>query len=450
MDTLWHDILPRIVLETWLITARMAPFLLLGFLVAGWLSVFIDPAWLQRHLGGRGFAPVAKAALLGVPLPLCSCGVLPVGASLRQHGASRAATTAFLLSTPQTGVDSILVTWTMLGPFFAIFRPVAALLTGLLGGVAVQVLAKEPPAPATTRNSGAGGTAGPNGIAAPASCSAAAAGAERPRGFGAKVAAAAAYGLVTLPRDIGRALLVGLILAGLLGALVPPDYLQGYLGRGLPAILVMVAIGIPLYVCATGSVPLAASFIAMGVTPGAALAFLIAGPATNIAAVATLTRVLGRRVTVIFLATVAVSAVGGGMLLDWLLPKAALALPFLGGGAHHHVRIGWWEHVGGVLLVGVMTMTWWTGRRTGVTVGAAPDGAAYPDGASERLEFAIEGMTCSHCSGSVHRTVMEIAGVVSCQVLLSEGRAVVFGSGLRPEVIVAAVAGLGFSARLLA
>ncbi|NCQ35246.1 permease, partial [bacterium] len=137
------EILQDIVTQTWLITAQMAPYLLLGFLMAGLLSVFISPAWLERHLGGRGPGPVIKAALLGIPLPLCSCGVLPVGASLRQHGAGRSATTAFLLSTPQTGVDSILVTWTMLGPFFALFRPLAALVTGLAGGGAVQVLAPD-------------------------------------------------------------------------------------------------------------------------------------------------------------------------------------------------------------------------------------------------------------------------------------------------------------------
>ena len=121
----------------------MGLWLLFGFLVAGLLSVFVSPVWLQRYLGGSGFGPIARASLFGVPLPLCSCGVIPVAASLKQHGASRPATTAFLLSTPQTGVDSILVTWTLLGPLMAVFRPIAALATGLLGGAAVQAL--DPP-----------------------------------------------------------------------------------------------------------------------------------------------------------------------------------------------------------------------------------------------------------------------------------------------------------------
>ena len=128
------ELITHIIIETWLVTARMAAWLILGFAVAGLLSVFISPVWLERHLGGRGLGPVWKASLFGVPLPLCSCGVIPVAASLRQHGAGRPATTAFLLSTPLTGVVSILVTWTLLGALFAVLRRVAALLRGLLGG----------------------------------------------------------------------------------------------------------------------------------------------------------------------------------------------------------------------------------------------------------------------------------------------------------------------------
>ena len=141
-------LLLHVARETWLVAAQMSPWLLLGFLVAGALSTVIAPAWLERHLGGRGAGPVFKAAALGVPLPLCSCGVIPVAASLRSHGASRGATTAFLLSTPQTGVDSILITYTMLGPVFAVFRPVVALVTGLVGGGLVEAFVPEEARPA--------------------------------------------------------------------------------------------------------------------------------------------------------------------------------------------------------------------------------------------------------------------------------------------------------------
>ena len=331
-----------IIREVWLVTARMSAFLLLGFLVAGLLSVFISPAWLHRHLGSRGGQSVFKASLFGVPLPLCSCGVIPVSASLRRHGASKAATTSFLLSTPQTGVDSIMVTWTLLGPLFAVFRPLIALATGFVGGWLVQVF---------DRTDGRRGSPAPPAageVPLPASL------------FG-KVKQALDYGLITLPGDIGRALLVGVAIAGLLGALVPADYLAGYLGAGPWSIALLMIAGIPLYVCATASVPLAAGFIFLGATPGAALAFLIAGPATNAATVTTVLRVLGRRTALIYLLTIALSAFGSGLLLDWLGPRAA-AIPLFAGHEHHHQPVGVFDHLSGLALVVVMTLSWWRSR----------------------------------------------------------------------------------------
>lgn len=419
------DLITTVAWETWIITARMAPYLLLGFLVAGALSVFISPVWLERHLGGRGMGPVVRAALFGIPLPLCSCGVVPVGASLRQHGASRAATTAFLLSTPQTGVDSILVTWTMLGPFFAVFRPFAALVTGLLGGAAVQLLAPDEHRLADR----------PNGKAI-----------AQPSGLVARLAAALRYGLTTLPADIGRALLIGLVIAGVLGAVIPADFLDGFLGRGALSILLMMIVGIPIYVCATASVPVAAGFIFLGASPGAALAFLIAGPATNAATLTAIARILGRRAAVIFLLTVAVSAFGGGLLLDFLLPRAGDWLPLFSGAGHHHERVAWWEHLAGLGLVLVMTQSWWRTRRQAACCGGEC-GTGGQEGAPLRdLEFTVTGMNCSHCSGSVKRALEELAGVTACGVELDTGRAWVRGPAVETSAVVAAIEGLGYGA----
>ena len=427
------EMITHIIIETWMVTTRMAAWLLLGFVVAGLLSVFISPAWLERHLGGRGMGPVFKASLFGVPLPLCSCGVIPVAASLRQHGASRSATTAFLLSTPQTGVDSILVTWTMLGPLFAIFRPVAALLTGLLGGGLVQTF--DPDSHQTSPNGRGLAGAGSRDVI-------------RPQGLGPKMMAALDYGFVTLPGDIGRALLIGLVIAGILGAVVPPDFLAGFLGSGALSIALMMIVGIPIYVCATASVPLAASFIFLGASPGAALAFLIAGPATNAATLTTISRVLGRRTAAIYLGTVAVSAFGGGLLLDWLLPLAAAAVPLFSGMGHQHETVGWFDHAAGAALVLVMTFSWWLSRRRDHACGCDENQDCSPVEDSEVLEFAVEGMSCSHCTGSVQRGVSEMEGVTACQVFLDGGRAVVRGSGLQPEAVSAVIEGLGFKARL--
>jgi uncharacterized protein len=416
----------------WEVTAEMSAFLLLGFLVAGLLSVFIDPQWLEKHLGGRGLGPVLRASLFGVPLPLCSCGVIPVAASLRSHGASKAATTAFLLSTPQTGVDSIMITYTMLGPAFAIFRPVMALLTGILGGSMVQALDAQ-----NVQSTPSFPMAASSDEHTP----------EKVKGFLPRLKAALDYGSVTLPGDIGKALLIGVIIAGILSALIPDNFLAQYLGRGPLSIALMMVVGIPLYVCATASVPLAVGFIMIGASPGAALAFLIAGPATNAATITTIGRVLGRKTTVIYLLTVAISAFGGGLLLDWLVSWAQTAMPVLTMQIHQHGQLGWFDHLSGVVLVLIMTRAWFLARSRGCGCDEE-DGACGLDAEADHTELEISGMNCSHCSGSVERALGELSGVESVQVYLDDGRAVVQGSGVDADAMITAVVGLGFKARL--
>ena len=282
----------------WSTLCDMAPYLLFGFLMAGVLSAVISQELIERHLGGRGIMSILKASLFGVPLPLCSCSVIPVATSLRKHGASEGATTAFLLSTPQTGVDSILATFSLLGPIFAVFRPFAAFVTGILGGTVVEA----------TASSNADTAEIPKCI--DECCS---------HGNGkSKLARMLRYGFVTLPKEIAGPLIVGLVVAGVISALVPSDFFADKLGKGIVAMLVMMALGIPVYVCATASIPVAAALMLKGITPGAALVFLMTGPATNAAAIATLWKVLGKRTTIIYLAVVALTALGAGLCLDLL------------------------------------------------------------------------------------------------------------------------------------
>lgn len=427
-------LLSHVARETWLVAAQMSPWLLLGFLVAGALSTVISPAWLERHLGGRGRGPVFKAAALGVPLPLCSCGVIPVAASLRSHGASRGATTAFLLSTPQTGIDSILITYTMLGPVFAVMRPLVALLTGLVGGGLVEAFVPEEQRPAAPKPAPAAmvfAMATPAPAAAPA----------RPT-LAARLRELLTYGLVTLPADLWRALLIGVVLAGVISAVVPADFVARYVGPGPLSVLLMMAVGIPLYVCATASVPLAAGFIFMGLSPGAALAFLIAGPGTNAATLTTIGRVLGRRSLAIFLATVACSAFGAGLLLDALMPWLGRAVPSLAPPAHCHGEVSWFSHVSAGALVLVMANAWWRTRR------AARAGSTAGKGAPGRTRrFVVEGMHCSHCVQSVTRGVRELDGVDDCVVDLQAGSATVTGRAVDAAKVVAAIEALGFRGR---
>ena len=361
------DFVAGIVTGSWLVLGQMAPYLLFGFLAAGALSVLISPDWVERHLGRAGLGAVLKASLFGVPLPLCSCSVIPVSVSIRRHGASRAATTAFLLSTPQTGVDSIAVTYALLGPIFAIFRPLAALLTGLVGGGLVQLLGE---------SEGVRGVDDSGSGACTEACC-------QEEGRPGRLRRILKYGLVTLPRDIGPALLVGILIAGAMAALVPPDYLAAYIGGGVLSILLMMAAGVPVYVCATASVPIAAGLMHLGGSPGAALAFLIAGPATNAASFTTMWKALGKRTAILYLLTVGASALGFGLVLDWLIPAAAVTLPELAGHTHLQTGAGWPYHVSAVALLAILLYSYMSKMRSDDGTEATQSGGEAKIGSHE-------------------------------------------------------------------
>jgi uncharacterized membrane protein YraQ (UPF0718 family) len=325
--------------QCWLVMLEMSPYLLIGFGLAGLMSIWISPAWTERHLGGRGIGPVIKATLLGVPLPLCSCSVIPVVASMRRHGASRAAATSFLLSTPQTGVDSIAVTLALLGPVFAVFRPIAAIITGLLGGSLVL----------------AAGNSGSAQSDAPPACTDSCCSHDRPRPAWFR---ALHYGFVTLPRDLVWPLLAGVAIAGAISVALPKTFIHEHLGTGTASILVLMAAGIPLYICATASVPIAAGLISMGASQGAAMAFLIVGAATNPAAVTTVWKLLGRRTLAVYLVTVAVSALACGFLLNAIIGGFGSWLPGAATGAacagHTMEQFSVWSNVCAVVLLAIL------------------------------------------------------------------------------------------------
>jgi len=411
------DMIQSFLLEFWSVLAEMSPYLLFGFLVAGLLSVLISPEAVERHLGGKGMMPVAKSALFGVPLPLCSCGVIPVAASLRRHGATRGATTAFLLSTPQTGVDSIFVTFSLLGATFAIFRPIAALVTGLIGGWLVTLLVSED----RTEN----GTVAGRGVVRSAD--------DREQG---KFVQFLRYGFVDLPRDIGKALLVGLIVAGAISVAVPEDYFAGVLGTGIGAKLVMMLIGIPIYVCATGSVPIAAALIAKGISPGAALVFLMTGPATNAATIATVWKTMGKKTAILYLGSVAVCALAGGILLDYVFTLRAES--FAGAHIHLHSMVPAYVNTTcAVVLLAILGYALlWSSPQLDVST-TSPKGAAT-------MILHIGGMTCSHCVETVRRALAECAGVTSAQVDLKSGIAVIGGEGFDVRSLIRAVESVGY------
>jgi len=446
----------KLAAASWWMLAEMSPYLLLGFVVAGLLSAFISPQWVERHLGGSRLGQIFKASLFGVPLPLCSCGVIPVAASLRRHGAGKGATTAFLLSTPQTGVDSIAVTYALLGPFLAVFRPLVALLTGFVGGTLVHVLDRDPappaavPAAASCAADACGGDcAGADSAATTASCCGDAECAGNRAAGQSRLAAALRYGLVTLPRDIGKALVVGVLLSGLISAVVEPAALEGVLGRGLLPILLAMAIGVPLYVCATASVPIAVAMIHAGLSPGAAIAFLISGPATNGATLTTLWRVLGWRSMVIFLVTVAVGAVAFGLLIDGAVASGAVPSSLIvtaadAPAAHVHHQGGatagtLLQHLGAVALLLVLA----NALRPRSRAEQLEDGR--PTESEPVTELRVSGMHCNGCVQSLQRALGEVAGVSGVEVRLEDGSARVRGRGVSLPALEAAVRSLGFT-----
>jgi hypothetical protein len=286
----------------WNMLNEMSPYILLGFLFAGVLHAFVKPNVLSHHLSGNGFKQSFKAALFGVPLPLCSCGVLPTAISLRRNGASTSATTAFLIATPQTGVDSIAATYSLLGPGFAIVRPIAAFMSAVFGGTLIGKFTNDDN---TTDNAGAGFNS--NDL--------------RSTCWG-RVKDALRYGFVDMVESVGKWLVIGLVIASLITIIVPDDYFVSFAEYPILAMVTVVIVAVPMYVCATGSIPIALSLMIKGLTPGVAFVFLMAGPAVNFASYTLLSRAMGRKNTLLYIAIIAVSAIGVGIIIDCLLPSA--------------------------------------------------------------------------------------------------------------------------------
>ncbi len=350
-----------IVAAVWQVVLMMAPYLLLGFAVAGALSVMLTPAWVARHLGRRGVGQVVKAALLGVPLPLCSCGVIPLAFSLRKAGAGKGATVSFLASTPQTGVDSILLTYSLLGPIITVLRVVAAFVSGIVAGLLTDWVCGEDPAapaplpPAEPEACCCGGGKKPAAAVGGASCCAAkAAPAGTARGESSAWLRALRTGFVTLPRDMARPLFLGVLVSGVVSGLVPEGFFSGSLPSGVAAYALALAIGIPLYVCSASSVPIAATFIHMGVSPGAAMVFLISGPATNAAGIVAMWRQIGRAGTAAYLGAIGLISILSGVLLDGVIGGVRESVPIIQA-AHDHAGQGSaWPVAAAVLLLLVL------------------------------------------------------------------------------------------------
>ncbi|MBK1645945.1 hypothetical protein CKO25_15065 [Thiocapsa imhoffii] len=306
------------------IVLATAPWLLVGLLAAGLIKALVPEERIQQWIGGNGVGAIARAAVVGAPLPLCSCGAIPTALMLHRKGAGRGPTTAFLIGTPGIGIDSVAITFALLGPFMAIARALGAVLTAIVTGLLVGM----------TGNREQSMT--PRQEAASACCSGACRGDARSTPGGARTAPSepriatrihlgVRYAFTDLLDDIGAWILGGLVIAGIVMALVPPDALA-VIGSGFGIMILMAIIGIPLYVCATAATPIALGLLSAGLSPGAALVFLLAGPMTSAATLILLQRELGTRALGSYLFGILVSTILLGTLLDWMLPGLHLEI----------------------------------------------------------------------------------------------------------------------------
>lgn len=315
----------------WLVFLDTAFWLLIGLLAAGVIKSFIAEDTMKRWVGGKGIGAILRAALFGAPLPLCSCGVLPAAIGLHRSGASKEATVSFLISTPETSVDSVAVTYALMGPVMAVFRPIAALFNAVgTGLLTAMVPDQRMAAQAEVIETGCCAAEKSKAENATSSCCASkpveAVGVHQSCctedqavvPVGSKLMQVLSYAGAELLDDISKWLAVGIVLAGVMLTLIPPDWLAQW-GGGLMAMLVMLVVGIPMYICAVASTPVAAGLLVAGVSPGAVLVFLLVGPATNIASFALLKNELGSKVTVVYLLGLSVLSLLMGLSLEWLL-----------------------------------------------------------------------------------------------------------------------------------
>lgn len=402
---------------------EMSPYILLGFLIAGALHVFIDEKTLTRHLSGKGLKPVIKAAAIGIPLPLCSCGVLPTAVSLRRQGASKAATTSFLIATPQTGVDSIAATYSLLGWAFAVIRPVAALVGAVFGGAAVGKFGE-----ADTSDDGcaSGSCAGRQSL--------------RKMPWHRKTVEIFKYGFGDMIDSMGKWLVIGLVIATLITVFVPDSLFTGVSEYPLVAMIVVVLIAVPMYICATGSIPIAMSLMVKGLTPGVAFVLLMAGPAANFASIVILNRTLGKRSTAVYVASVVVTAIVFGLIIDCLLPRDWFTVTNVAADHCGHVHFGWFETACSVLLVLLLVVS---AVRTFLR-NKKSNKNNITSAMTQILK--VEGMNCAHCRANVEKALAAVEGVKSVAVNLSDGTATVEGE-VSADKLVEAVKAAGYDVK---
>ena len=435
------EILEKFVWQFFTLFSEMAPFLLLGFLLAGILHVWVPNHLYVPKISKPNFKSVLWSALFGVPLPICSCGVIPTSIALRKEGASKGASVSFLISTPATGVDSILATYSLLGGPFAILRPVAAFVTAMLGGVFTNLVTKNEPETGVAvigeshehehhhehhhehEHCGCEGDH--------CSCDHDDHDEHEKKSFAQKVKETFEYGFVNMIGDVSKWLIIGLLLGALIAAFVPDDFFLFLHEYPLLCMLVVLVLAMPMYTCATGSIPLALALVEKGVTPGAALVLLMAGPATSIASMLVVGKAFGKRTLVAYLVSIAFGAMFFGFIVDTFLMDTFLAsmLPHASAECHGHGALGVFDYVCAIVFAVLIIYAKFAHKGCGCgdhdcCCGEHGEGECHchdhehgehhHEGPVVKF-YRVNGMSCSHCKACVEKAVRILEGVVSAE-----------------------------------
>ena len=382
----------------------MSPYLLLGFLIAGILHVFVPKTFYAKYLSRDNNLSMLWAALLGVPLPLCSCGVIPTAVGLKNEGASKGAVASFLIATPQTGIDSILATFSLMGLGFAITRPVAALVTGVCGGFLVNRLVKD--------NEGE--------FVAEASCQVES---------GNRLWRVFKYAYFDMIQDIGLRLAIGLLVAALINVAVPDKFFLSFGKQPLLQMLVILVVAVPMYICSTGSIPVAAALMMKGLSPGAALVMLMAGPAVNIASILVVRKSMGSRFTWIYLLTI----VGFSILFGLLINALGINAIGMSEGCGMHSACCASETASPsvfqiicssllvLFIIIALSMKFFSRFKKQET-------------AADTVIYTVEGMHCNHCKAACEQSVGKVKGVASCEATPAANTLAVTGTASADDV----------------
>lgn len=437
--------------EFWSLTLAMSPYLLIGFLFAGILKAWFPKRWIEKYLSKNDFRSVLNAAILGIPIPLCSCGVIPTGISLHKNGASKGASISFLISTPQTGIDSILVTYSMLGLPFAIIRVIAALTTGLFGGWLTNIYGKDNQ-PKNELHLNACKTEIQNVN---------------------KLLTIIKYGYYELLMDIAKWLIFGLAVAAFISILIPNDFFATYASNSWLSMLIALLISVPLYVCATASVPIAAVLMLKGLSPGAALIIFMAGPATNVATITVIKKVFGNKTLLTYLGSIIGSSFLFGAIINEFLPQEwfrIISQTITGhcasGCEEISNKTSWIANLSAFLLIGLIINGYiqnYLGLKNAKNkqvikskeliirntkesgANASTKFTSFKPLSPNSITLSVTGMTCSHCKNSVESNIRNLPNIQSVDAQPSKNSVTIIGKNIDIEMIKKIINDLGYN-----